>query len=84
MLQTKPLTCQACHGIINPLGFPLEHFDAVGRYRDLEGGRAIDATGGYQTPLGEWVNFNGVMDLATYLASSQEPGILLSNSYFST
>jgi hypothetical protein len=72
MLQTKPLTCQACHSIINPLGFPLEHFDAVGRYRDLEGERAIDATGGYQTPLGEWVRFNGVRDLATYLVSSDE------------
>ena len=31
-LQTKPESCQSCHGMINPLGFTLEHFDAVGRY----------------------------------------------------
>ena len=31
-LQTKPEACQSCHGMINPLGFTLEHFDAVGRY----------------------------------------------------
>ena len=31
--------------MINPLGFTLEHFDAVGRYRDKEKGKPIDATG---------------------------------------
>src|SRR5439155_21611092 len=32
-LQTKPQQCQSCHEVINPLGFTLENFDAVGRYR---------------------------------------------------
>ena len=32
-LQTNSTSCMNCHGIINPLGFTLEHFDAVGRYR---------------------------------------------------
>ena len=32
-LQTSPKSCQMCHGMINPLGFTLEHFDAVGRFR---------------------------------------------------
>ena len=40
-LQTKPESCQSCHGMINPLGFTLEHFDAVGRYRE-RGERAAD------------------------------------------
>ena len=48
-LQTKPESCQSCHGMINPLGFTLEHFDAVGRYRKEEKGRPIDATGIYET-----------------------------------
>jgi hypothetical protein len=72
MLQTKPGSCQACHGIINPLGFPLEHFDAVGRFRQNENGRAVDSSGGYQTPAGAWVKFDGVKDLADYLVHSQE------------
>jgi hypothetical protein len=71
-LQTKPQACQACHGMINPLGFTLEHFDAIGRYRDKEKGRPIDATGTYQTRTGEVVKFTGVRDLARFLADSPE------------
>jgi hypothetical protein len=29
-------TCNACHGIMDPLGFALENFDAVGRWRNVE------------------------------------------------
>ena len=58
-LQTKPESCQSCHGMINSLGFTLEHFDAVGRYRNEEKGRSIDATGAYETRAGEKVNFDG-------------------------
>jgi cytochrome c553 len=70
-LQTRPGACQTCHSVINPLGYPLEHFDAVGRYRDAEVGRTIDSSGGYQTAVGDWIKFNGVKDLATYLVSSE-------------
>ncbi|MBD3672739.1 MAG: DUF1592 domain-containing protein [Planctomycetaceae bacterium] len=38
--------CASCHNLIDPVGFSLEHFDAVGRWRDLENGRPVDATGG--------------------------------------
>ncbi len=71
-LQTKPQACFACHGMINPLGFTLEHFDAVGRFRAEEKGRAVDATGSYQTLSGKVVKFAGVRDLATFLAGSDE------------
>ena len=71
-LQTKPESCQSCHGMINPLGFTLEHFDAVGRYRKEEKGRPIDATGSYETRTGEMVKFDGVRDLAAFLADSEE------------
>jgi hypothetical protein len=72
VLQTKEQSCLACHGMINPLGFTLEHFDAVGRFRDKENGRPIDATGTYLTRTGETVQFTGARDLATYLAGSPE------------
>ncbi|HJT76096.1 MAG TPA: DUF1592 domain-containing protein [Gemmataceae bacterium] len=71
-LQTRPQSCQACHGIINPLGFTLENYDAVGRFRARENGQPIDATGAYQTRSGAVVRFNGVRDLATFLAGSDE------------
>ena len=38
--------------MINPLGFALEHFDAIGRYRDEEKGKPIDATGSYESRSG--------------------------------
>jgi mono/diheme cytochrome c family protein len=71
-LQTKPQACQSCHGVINPLGFTLENFDALGRYRDQEKGRPIDAKGAYQTRAGKSVSFAGLSELATFLAGSEE------------
>jgi hypothetical protein len=71
-LQTKPEACQTCHAMINPLGFTLEHFDAVGRFRKQENGKAVDATGTYRTRKGELVKFDGVNELATFLADSPE------------
>jgi len=37
--------CAACHDLMDPLGFALEHFDPVGRWRALDNGMPIDATG---------------------------------------
>lgn len=37
--------CASCHQKIDPLGFSLESFDGVGRWRDLEAGKPVDATG---------------------------------------
>jgi hypothetical protein len=44
--RTNP-SCNGCHGVIDPLGFALENFDAVGRWRvkDREAGEPIDASG---------------------------------------
>jgi hypothetical protein len=44
--RTNP-SCNACHGVIDPLGFALENFDAVGRWRvmDREARQPIDASG---------------------------------------
>ena len=44
-LQTKGEVCQNCHALINPLGFALENYDAVGRFRTAERDKPIDATG---------------------------------------
>jgi hypothetical protein len=36
-------TCSSCHSQMDPLGFALEHYDAVGRARKTDGGAAIDS-----------------------------------------
>ncbi len=72
-IQTQPESCRSCHGMINPLGFTLEHFDALGRYRKEEKGKPIDAAGSYEARTGgQTVKFAGALDLAAYLASSGE------------
>ena len=71
-LQTKPAACISCHSVINPLGFTLEHFDAVGRYREKDNDKPVDATGSYQTRAGKTVTFKGIRDLAKFLAASED------------
>ena len=58
--------------MINPLGFTLENFDAVGRFRTEDAGKPIDPTGGYRMRTGELVKFHGVRDLANFLADNDE------------
>jgi hypothetical protein len=71
-LQTSPASCATCHAIINPLGFPLEHYDALGRFRAEEKGRPVDDAGYYQTLAGQRIELRGARELATFLASSEE------------
>ena len=71
-LQTAHESCQSCHSLINPLGFTLENFDAVGRYRMEENGKPISTTGTYRTRTGDTVQFEGARELAKYLADSSE------------
>jgi hypothetical protein len=42
---TSQPRCQACHRLMDPLGFGLEEFDLIGRYRTKEGDAPIDASG---------------------------------------
>ena len=37
--------CASCHNIMDPLGFSLENYDAVGRWRTIDENKAIDASG---------------------------------------
>src|SRR5207253_2465340 len=67
-LQTSPKQCMSCHNVINPLGFTLESYDAIGRFRAQENGKPIDASGSFVTRSGNTAKFNGARDLARFLA----------------
>lgn len=60
--------CAGCHSLMDPLGFALENFDAVGRWRQTDAGRPIDATGSF--PGGE--RFDGVAGLERALLERPE------------
>jgi Protein of unknown function (DUF1592)/Protein of unknown function (DUF1588)/Protein of unknown function (DUF1585)/Protein of unknown function (DUF1595) len=37
--------CASCHALMDPVGFALENYDALGRWRDFDGTEAIDSAG---------------------------------------
>jgi hypothetical protein len=52
--RTSP-TCASCHSVIDPVGFALEHFDAIGGWRTTdESGKPVDSSG--VTPNGSKVD----------------------------
>ncbi len=71
-LQTEPKFCQQCHSIINPLGFTMEKYDAIGRLRDTDAGKPVDTSGRYVARNGVAARFTGASDLAEYLANSDD------------
>jgi len=59
--------CASCHALMDPLGFALEHFDAIGRERTLgDAGEPIDASGS----MPDGTSFDGVDGLREMLLSS--------------
>jgi hypothetical protein len=57
-------SCATCHNVMDPIGFGLENFDWMGRWRDADsGGQPVDAFG--ELPSGE--KFNGVVELRQVL-----------------
>ncbi len=51
--------CASCHRMIDPIGFALENFDGIGRWRSTQYGRPVDASG----QLTDGTKINGVVDL---------------------
>jgi hypothetical protein len=69
---TRPAACMGCHSTINPLGFSLEHYDAVGRWRTMDNNKKIDATSVFQTFDGKMIKLTGARDVAEYAAENPE------------
>lgn len=62
------VACASCHNLMDPVGFALENFDAIGRWRSVEDGLPIDATGG----LPDGSHFTGVSGLEAGLLKRPE------------
>ena len=44
-LHSRSPTCASCHVRMDPIGFALENYDAIGRWRDMDGETPIDPSG---------------------------------------
>lgn len=60
--------CASCHDVMDPVGFALENFDAVGRWRTEEDHKTVDASGG----LADGSKFEGVAGLERALLARPE------------
>ena len=61
-------SCAVCHVRMDPIGFSMENFDAVGRWRDRDGASAIDASG----VLPNGTRFEGVSGLKKILLADKD------------
>ncbi len=63
-------SCNACHGVIDPLGLALENFNAIGQWRekDIDAGAPIDASG----KMMDGTVLHGVDDLRNALLARKE------------
>ncbi|HEV8244412.1 MAG TPA: DUF1588 domain-containing protein, partial [Polyangiaceae bacterium] len=79
---SKDPTCATCHKMMDPIGVGFEHFDEIGRWRDMDGQFQIDATGeifGTEDADGA---FDGPVELGKKLAGSSEVRACVSKEWF--
>ena len=60
--------CAVCHKVMDELGFALEHFDAVGRWRDEDEGLPVDSRG----ELPDGTNFDGAIAMQAVIATNMK------------
>ena len=60
--------CAVCHKVMDELGFALEHFDAVGRWRDEDEGLPVDSRG----ELPDGTSFDGAIAMQAVIATNMK------------
>ncbi|MEM7012134.1 MAG: DUF1592 domain-containing protein [Verrucomicrobiota bacterium] len=67
---TKSDNCMACHITINPLGFSLENFDGIGRWRTMDhNNEPINSRSDFSTDSGETLKLTGARDVTQFAAT---------------
>ncbi len=77
-----PAQCAACHVIIDPPGWALEHFDENGLYRELDNGQPVDSSGTFTVGQEEFA-YESIDDLAPQLAESCEVALCFTRAMLS-
>jgi hypothetical protein len=68
---TRDTSCMGCHAVINPLGFALEQYDAVGRWRTEDNKKPVNPAAELHTDEGDTVRLHGARDIAELAARSE-------------
>jgi mono/diheme cytochrome c family protein len=70
-LQTRPDNCMSCHRVINPFGFALERYDAIGRVRGEDRGKPVDAKVRIELSEQQSIELTGARALAEHLVAQR-------------
>lgn len=68
---TRDQACMACHATINPLGFSLENYDSLGRWRTKEKDKPINAESDFMGDDGKTLRLKSARDVAQYAVNSE-------------
>ena len=73
-IHTTESACSSCHNLIDSIGFGFENYDGIGRWRDMDGEHIVDATGAVSSIDDNDYPFEGVSELSSILAESEQVG----------
>jgi Protein of unknown function (DUF1592)/Protein of unknown function (DUF1588)/Protein of unknown function (DUF1595)/Protein of unknown function (DUF1585)/Protein of unknown function (DUF1587) len=81
LVHTKSSTCAACHDMFDGIGFALEQYDPIGRFRTIEQGKTIDPSGTVPLPSGKTLEFANFIDMMNQVAASPDFGRCYASQY---
>jgi hypothetical protein len=67
---TKNINCMGCHSTINPLGFSLENYDAIGRWQTHDNQKPVDTKTTLPTEDGHTITLTGARDIVEHVIAS--------------
>jgi hypothetical protein len=74
--------CSGCHQLLDPIGLAFERFDGIGRYRTLDGGKAVDTSGALHETRDADGELDGIAELGERLAQSAEVEECMTRQWF--
>ena len=81
--RVAPAACAGCHAIINPMGYGLENYDAIGAYRTTDDGLPVDASGAIIGSGDVDGPFTGGVQLSQKLAQSKTVAACATSTWYS-
>jgi hypothetical protein len=69
---SKNPACKGCHVMFDTIGFAVENYDAIGRWRTMEKGKVIDPSGSIPMPSGGDLAFSNFVDLIDKLGKGTD------------
>src|SRR6185503_210726 len=74
--------CASCHALMDPIGFGFESYDAIGRFRTVDGNKPVDASGEIVRSMDLDGKFRGARELAEKLGASRQVHDCVATQWF--